>query len=48
MIRDEQYVRSFDGRQGYAHVRAWRPAPDRVTVMISDLHGGCTLKKLLS
>ncbi|MFE7835487.1 hypothetical protein ACFU53_05280 [Streptomyces sp. NPDC057474] len=47
MIRDEHYVRSFDGRQGYAHVRAWRPAPDQVTVMISGLHGGSTLKKLL-
>ncbi|MEU0208454.1 hypothetical protein ABZ235_10000 [Streptomyces canus] len=47
MIRDEHYVRSIDGRQGYAHVRAWRSAPDQVTVMLSGLGGGCTLEKLL-
>ncbi|WP_405652843.1 hypothetical protein [Streptomyces sp. NBC_00019] len=47
MIRDEHYVRPFDGWQGYAHVRVWRPAPDQVTVMLSGLGGGCTLEKLL-
>ncbi|WP_143677590.1 hypothetical protein [Streptomyces scabiei] len=47
MIRDEQCVRPFDGWQGCAHVRAWRSAPDQVTVMISGLSGGCTLRKLL-
>ena len=47
MIRDEHDVRPFDGWQGYAHVRAWQSAPDQVTVVISGLGGGCTLKKLL-
>ena len=47
MIRDEQDVRSFNGWQGYAHVRVWQLAPDQVTVVISGLGGGCTLEKLL-
>lgn len=47
MIRDELYVRSFDGWQGYAHVRVWRPAPDQVTVVISGGGGGGTLEQLL-
>ncbi|MEU6251399.1 hypothetical protein [Streptomyces sp. NPDC047043] len=47
MIRDEQYARHFNGWEGYAHVRAWRPAPNQVTVMISGLGGTCTLEELL-
>ncbi|WP_405724281.1 hypothetical protein OG885_00315 [Streptomyces sp. NBC_00028] len=47
MIRDEHYVRHFNGWEGYAHVRAWRTAPHQVTVVISGLGGTCTLENLL-
>ncbi|MFI8529664.1 hypothetical protein ACIGMX_05290 [Streptomyces aquilus] len=47
MIRDEHYVRHFHDWDGYAHVRAWRPAPNQVAVMISGLGGTCTLEELL-
>jgi hypothetical protein len=37
MIRDENSWQPTDpkGRHGYAHVRVWRTAPDRVTVVLS-------------